>query len=209
MIKVGLSGNRYSGKNRISKIFTQIGVPVFRADLVLKFILIHNHQLRSEIIQKVGGAYFKHGELNVDKVKADAKFSQILDIVEPELLSAWQRFQQKNKKSIYCIYHSSILFERKLNKDMDLNISVFSPHVDRVERCKFLTNKSISSIYSLSQSEMGDLDKNKMSDYVIHNYNVDSKFYGDCLTQVNIVDRKIVDKFLEEVRQTRNLLKAH
>lgn len=208
MIKVGLSGNRYSGKNRISKIFTQIGVPVFQADLVLKFILIHNHQLRIEIINKVGGAYFKGAELNMDKVKADAKFSQILDILEPELLSAWQRFQQKNKKSVYCIYHSSILFERKLNKEMNFNISVFSPPADRVERCKSLTNKSISSIYSLVQSEMNDLDKNKMSDYVIHNYNLDSKFYGDCLTQVNRVDRKIVDKFLEEVRQTRNLLKA-
>ena len=41
MIKVGLSGNRYSGKTAISKMFKQIGIPVFDADIVLKFIIGH------------------------------------------------------------------------------------------------------------------------------------------------------------------------
>jgi dephospho-CoA kinase len=53
MIKVGLSGNRYSGKNRIAKIFTQIGVPVFEADVILKFILNHNHELQAEIVDRI------------------------------------------------------------------------------------------------------------------------------------------------------------
>ena len=42
MIKVGLSGNRYSGKNRVVAMFKQIGIPVFEADVILKFILQHN-----------------------------------------------------------------------------------------------------------------------------------------------------------------------
>jgi len=41
MIKVGLSGNRYSGKTAVSKMFKQIGIPVFDADIVLKFIIGH------------------------------------------------------------------------------------------------------------------------------------------------------------------------
>ena len=39
MIKVGLSGNRYAGKDAVSRLFEQIRVPVFDADIVLKFIL--------------------------------------------------------------------------------------------------------------------------------------------------------------------------
>ena len=39
MIKVGLSGNRYSGKDEICNIFRKLTIPVFEADTVLKFII--------------------------------------------------------------------------------------------------------------------------------------------------------------------------
>lgn len=198
MLKVGLSGNRYSGKNRIVNLFKQIGVPVFEADVILKFILSHNYELQAEIADRVGRKYFKDGLLNTEKVKTDGKFSSILDIVEPELYRTWKRFIQKNNKAVYCIFHSSILFEKEWNKAMDINVTVFAPYADRIERCKFLTNKSVSSIYSLTKLEMDDLDKNNLSDFVIHNYNNDSPFYGDTLTQVNDIDKKIVDKFLKD-----------
>ena len=198
MLKVGLSGNRYSGKNRIVNLFKQIGVPVFEADVILKFILSHNYELQAEIADRVGRKYFKDGLLNTEKVKTDGKFSSILDIVEPELYRTWERFLQKNNKAVYCIFHSSILFEKEWNKAMDINVTVFAPYADRIERCKFLTNKSVSSIYSLTKLEMDELDKNNLSDFVIHNYNNDSPFYGDTLTQVNDIDKKIVDKFLKD-----------
>lgn len=203
MIKVGLSGNRYSGKNRVVAMFKQIGIPVFEADVILKFILQHNYELQAEISDKVGRVYFKDGLLNEEKVKSDGKFSKILEIVKPDLMSAWRRFIIKNKGSIYCIFHSSILFESNLYKEMDQNISVFAPFADRVERCKFLTKKSVSSIYSLVKTEMDELDKNKLSKYVIHNYNIDNSFYGDSLTQVNQIDQLIIDNYLKENMTTK------
>lgn len=197
MIKVGLSGNRYSGKDRVSKIFKQIGVPVFDADVVLKFILQYNYELQAEISEKVGSIYFKSGLLDYERVLSDDVFPKILSIVEKDLFEAWSRFQSKNYKSIYCVFHSSILFETGWDKKMKYNISVFAPYSDRAERCKFLTKSSISSIYSFTKTEMDELDKNKASDFVIHNYNEDSPFYGDALTQVNKLDKKIIDNFLK------------
>lgn len=198
MLKIGLSGNRYSGKNRVAKLFKQIGVPVFDADVILKFILNYNYELQSEVSDKVGRVYFKDGKLNEEKIKSDGKFAQIIDVVEPELYRAWENFLEKNKKSIYCIFHSSILYEREWNKGMDSSISVFAPYADRVDRCKYLTNKSVSSIYSLSKLEMDELEKNKLANFVIHNYNNDSPFYGDALTQVNNIDKIIIDKFIKD-----------
>jgi hypothetical protein len=81
---------------------------------------------------------------------------------------------------------------------MNQNISVFAPFSDRVDRCKYLNNKSVSSIYSLVKTEMDELDKNKLSKYVIHNYNIDNSFYGDALTQVNQIDQLIIDNYLKE-----------
>ena len=203
MIKIGLSGNRYSGKNRVVNIFKQIGVPVFEADVILKFILQHNYELQAEISDRVGHKYFTDGQLNPQKVINSGVFSQIIEVVEPELYRAWERFQQKNNKAIYCIFHSSILFEREWNKAMDKNITVFAPFSDRVDRCKYLTNKSVPSIYNLVSTEMDELEKNKLSDWVIHNYNNDSTYYGDALKQVNEIDKKIIDDFLKSKMTTK------
>lgn len=198
MIKVGLSGNRYSGKNRVATLFHQIGVPVFEADVILKFIINNNYELQGEIADKIGRSYFnKEGFLDYNKVKSGGVFSKILDVVEPELYKAWKRFTKNNYKSIYCIFHSSILFEREWNGGMDLNISVFSPYSDRVDRCKYLTNKSVSFIYDLSKTEMDELEKNKLSNYVIHNYNNQNISHGDTLTQVNKIDSQIIDTYLK------------
>ena len=200
MIKIGLSGTRYSGKNRVVNIFKQIGVPVFEADVIIKFILQHNYELQAKISDKVGRSYFRNGTLNADKINSDGKFSKILEIIRPDLMLAWSNFIKKNKKSIYCIFHSSILFESLIYKEMDKNISVFAPFIDRVERCKFLTNKSVSSIYSLIRTEMDELEKNNLSKYVIHNYNTDNTFYGDAMVQVNKIDQEIIDNYLKESR---------
>lgn len=205
MIKIGLSGNRFSGKNRVSTIFKQVGVPVFEADVVLKFIIQHNYELQAEISDKIGHKYFTDGKLSVEKVKKDGVFSKILDVVVVDLWKAWHRFLIKNQKSIYCIFHSSILFEADFHKQMDYNITVFAPFQDRVERCKFLTKKSVSSIYSLISSEMDELEKNKLATYVIHNYNSDSPFYGDALKQVNEIDKKLIDNYLKSLSTTKEL----
>lgn len=205
MICVGLSGNRYSGKDRVAKLFNQISIPVFDADVVLKFIINYNYELQNDLIQKIGYEYFNsEGRLDERKIKDDFIFDKIIDIVEDDLLKAYKKFSERNKQSIYTIFHSSILFERGWNDIFDYNINVFSPTNDRLERCKRLTNKTVSSIYKLAQNEMKDLDKNKLSHFVIHNYNDVNLTIGDTLTQVNKIDQKIIDEYLKnEVKSTK------
>jgi hypothetical protein len=60
-----------------------------------------------------------------------------------------------------------------------------------------LTNKTVSSIYNLAQSEMTDIDKSKYADFVVHNYNEVNLTLGDCLTQINMIDQEIIDEYLK------------
>lgn len=197
MITVGLSGNRYSGKDRVAKLFSQISIPVFHADVVLKFIINYNYELQNDIVQAIGYEYFTiDGKLDMTKVKDEKTFNKVIDLVEKDLFDAYVRFQKKNG-TVYTIFHSSILFERGWHKNFDYNINVFAPTNDRLERCKMLTNKTISSIYKLAQDEMKDLDKNRLSNFVIHNYNETNLAIGDTLTQVNKIDQEIIDEFLK------------
>jgi dephospho-CoA kinase len=198
MIKVGLSGNRYSGKDRVSTLFSQISIPVFEADIVMKFILMHNYELQNDIMNKIGYEFFNsEGQLDFDKVKNQKVFGDIIKIIEKDIFDAYKRFSKKHKESIYTIFHSSCLFEAGWNKQMHYNIIVHCSTNDRLERCKYLTNKTVSSIYQLAQSEMADIDKSKYSDFVVHNYNEVNLTLGDCLKQVNQIDQQIIDEYLK------------
>lgn len=196
MIKVGLSGNRYSGKDRVANLFKQISIPIFEADTILRFILNYNYELLGEIRQELGNDIFLTTSLDFRNIKDPKIFDKVLNMVEPDIFRAYNSFNKKHEKSAYTIFHSSILFERDWNKKMDLSVSVFAPHTDRIKRCKYVTDLGLITVNDLVKTEMDALEKNRLSDYTIHNYNNETTAFGDTLTQVNKVDLKIIDKFL-------------
>jgi dephospho-CoA kinase len=196
MIKVGLSGNRYSGKDRVANLFKQISIPIFEADTILRFILNYNYELLGEIREKLGNDIFLTDSLDFRNIKDPKTFDKVLDMVEPDIFRAYKLFNKKHEKCTYTIFHSSILFERDWDKKMDLSISVFAPHTDRIKRCKYVTDLGLLAVNDLVKTEMDPLEKNRLSDYTIHNYNDEITVFGDTLSQVNKIDQKIIDKFL-------------
>ena len=202
MIKIGLTGNRYSGKDITASLFKGISIPVFNADVILKFLINHNFDMSYKIKRKIDKSFFINDELDLTKLTGPV-LDEIIDIVEYELFNSFKKYQLRNANSIYTIFHSSILFERDWNKKMDYTISVFSPISDRVNRCLETNNIGILDAYSLSQREMKDLSKNSISDFIIHNYNDDINPFGSLLTQVNDIDKKIIDKYLSSERKMR------
>jgi dephospho-CoA kinase len=217
MIKVGISGNRYSGKSTICKMFKQISIPVFDADTVLKFILGHEITIVNEIRKNVGTQIFKSpefknlSEINPRLIKNKDTFDKIINCAEYELMQAYEKFNSKNSNSIYTIFHSSILFERSWNEKMNYNINVFCPKITRMERCKevtkTLTNPNgmkISDISFLLRNEIDDIDKNKMCNFVIHNYEA-----GDPLTQVNDIDQRIIDRYIKSEQTKESIVLKH
>lgn len=191
MLYIGLTGNRYSGKTRVSKLFKQIHIPVFDADTVLRFAIFYNTELNENLKSELEDYYFDFGLLNMKKVIKDGKFNDVVRFYENDLFKAFNKFNLKNKNSIYTIFKSSLLFELGWDKKMDSNINVFAPSNVRIDRCKFHTEHSISEIYKLLKTEMDDLDKNKKADYVIHNYEP-----NDVLNEVCKIDKVIIDRYL-------------
>ncbi len=202
MMVLGLSGNRYSGKDSVAKVFKQIGIPVFDVDTIIKFILNYNTQLLGELKLLFGDMIFTDESLDFKKIKNTKTFNKIMDVIEIDVLTAHERFLKKNENSVYTIFHSSILFERKWNLEMDSNIAIFSPNNDRIKRCKYMTNQGLLVINDLLQQEMDPIEKNQMSDYIIHSYNEET-LLGDILTQVSNVDQDIIDKYLLREQTTR------
>jgi dephospho-CoA kinase len=193
MLTIGLTGCRYSGKTSVGKLFNKIGVPVFNADIVLKFIINFKTGVKNSIIANIGEHVYTDGILDPDKFITTSSFDRLIDIVEFDLFQAWERFKDKNRNSLYVIFESSIIFERKYENKFDSIVSVFAAKEDRVYRCKINTGMMVEDIWNLFGKEISELDKNNKSDYVIHNY----EDAPDILTQVNSLDKKIVDNIIK------------
>jgi dephospho-CoA kinase len=79
---------------------------------------------------------------------------------------------------------------------MDFSINVFAPKEIRSARCSAITGKPLSIISELMKCEMDDLQKNKLSTYIIHNYEGAEEILGEIREQISKLDKKIVDKYL-------------
>ena len=206
MITLGLSGNRYSGKKTTVDVFKRIGIPVFDADIILKFILNHNHELLSDVRKKIGSDFFTNHQLDFRRLKK-SNFDKVLDVVEEDIFNAFYKFCNKyeQKNAIYVIFYSSILFEREWDKKLDLSINIFSPEGDRLKRARYQTNEGLLNIRDRMKTEMDPLDKNKLADYIINNHN-NGEVIGligsqpakipNLVKQVNQIDQKIIDEYL-------------
>jgi len=191
MIKVGLSGNRYSGTDQICDIFRKLTIPVFEADIILKFIINHDITVSADIRSKLKHLHNNAGYIDPRLIKTKKEAEIVLESAQHELMSAYDKFSEKNKSSIYTIFHSSVLFEKGWHKLMNHNIAVFCPKITRMERCRELTKNKISDIAYLMRTEIDDLDKNKMANFVVHNYEG-----RKVLDQVHQIDQFVIDSYL-------------
>jgi dephospho-CoA kinase len=189
MLEIGLTGCRYSGKTSVSKMFKQIGVPVFDADTILKFILNFRTYVDEPIRSNVGSFVYTAGFLDPAAFITDSIFDRTIDVVEFELFQSWESFKNKHKDKAYVIFESSILFERNWEKRFDKIISVFAPKEERVYRAKMDSNMRVDYIWSSFDKEITELEKNSNSHIIIHNY----ESGPDILDQVNNTDKRIVD----------------
>lgn len=194
MIKVGLSGNRYSGKDEICNIFRKLTIPVFEADIVLKFIINHDTTVSDQIRRELPHVYNR--SLYIEpKLTSKADFDKIVDFAQHELMMAYEKFSEKNRTSIYTIFHSSILFERGWQKLMDKSIVVFCPKITRMERCRDLTRNKVSDIAYLMRNEIDDLEKNRMANFVVHNYEGRNR-----VEQIHQIDQMVIDSYLKSAQ---------
>lgn len=193
MIKVGLTGTRFSGKDNALTYFKKIGIPVFDADTVIKFILNYNWEIVEEIKLKLGNEIFdSNSRLDYNKLVSMGNFSNVLHLIEDDLFFAYDRFNEKNNKLIYSIFNCSVLLEQQWNNKMDYTISVYAPFIERVDRAKkYFGTTAVSKITSLLSKENSELGKNKLADYVIHSYGEHNIY-----TQIHKIDQEIIDNYL-------------
>jgi len=190
MLKVGLTGNYCSGLDSIGNIFKKSKIPVFESDLIIKFMFYNNSETIKKIHKEFGKSVFTDNVLDMSAFQDPADFKKLIKLIELDLIRAFEKWKLQQTGN-YCIFKSQILYELGWNSLMNLNITVFKPNGLRVEDIQIRNKVTVADAYGMMENEMDLFQKNRLSDYTIHNYPA----YRDSLErQIATIDKSITSK---------------
>ena len=170
MLKIGLTGNYCSGFEEVGNIYRAMKVPVFDADLIIKFMFYNNSVTIDKILSEFGKSAFKDNILNMDAFRNPERFHSLIKVIELDLIRVYEKWRLIHKDAKFTIFKTQILFEMNWHNIMNMNISVFRPNGLRVADIQNRQGLKTTEVYSIIDNEMDALQKNELSTYVIHNY---------------------------------------
>jgi len=173
MIKAALTGNYFSGQDESVKIFENLKVKVFDADLLLRFFINFSPSNINKIKSNFGSDSYTLGVLNIDKFRKKNNLEDLLDICEFDILLSYAKFRLKHQDEPYTIFKYSFLYERELETDFDYVINCSRSKTLRERDMKNLTRIPTISINKILEGEMKENEKNISSNFIIRNNSSD------------------------------------
>ncbi len=174
MLLAGLTGNIGSGKTTVSRLFGQLGVPVYHADVKGRQLL--KQAAVRDRIGKLFGKDVLDGAGNVDRKKlASVVFSddnmlhKLNAIIHPLVRDDFQRWTAGQRSVRYVIQEAAILFETGHAKHFDRIIVVAAPLNMRLDRVCKRDNVSPDDVLKRARHQMEEEVKIMRADYVITN----------------------------------------
>lgn len=171
--KIGLTGTIGSGKTLVSKIFLNLDIPVYYADIEAK--KLYNDR---EVIHNLAGL-FSQKVLNTDgsvntKILADIVFGnpkelqKINNLIHPLLKDRFLNWCN-SQSSCYVVCESAIIFEAGWRDIFDKVICIETPYELVCERVQRRDGISEDKVKKRILSQMNQQDKVKMSNFVVYN----------------------------------------
>lgn len=175
---VGLTGGIGSGKTTVAKMFQDLGVPIYIADLEAKEITNQPETLKL-IQDQFGVSIIENGLLN-RAAMAEIVFSnpeklkQLNAIIHPLVSSHFKVWLKKNKEERFVLKETAILFETNSHLSCDFVITVTAPLELRMQRVMKRDNVSKNDIMKRINNQWTDEKRVALSDFVIDNSNLEA-----------------------------------
>jgi dephospho-CoA kinase len=170
---IGLTGGIGSGKTTVARMFKDLGVPVYIADIEARKLTNSSKIIRGKLIKLFGSSCYQDGMLDrkyvASKVFNDSKLLEKLNsIIHPKVAAHFKRWQKK-QQGVYCIKEAAILFENDGYKHCDLTILVVSPEKERIRRVIARDQISEKEVLARIKNQWSDEKKRKFADIIIEN----------------------------------------
>ena len=191
---VGLTGGIGSGKTTVAKMFKQLGVPIYIADIEAKQLMVTSKEIKQALTALFGTAvYFNNGDLNKSLIaniifKDKTVLNKMNAIIHPKVAQHFKLWLEK-QQGHYVIKESAILFENGGYKNCDYIITVTAPTATRIARVITRDNTTKDKVEAIINNQWSDEEKIKHAHYVINNTDLVST-----QNQVNTVNTNILFK---------------
>lgn len=177
MLKIGITGGIGSGKSTLSRMFNELGIPVYDSDARAKTLMTSSQKLRESIINAFGEESYTDGALNRQYLAKEvfgnsSSLQKLNSIVHPcvkDDFAAWCQVQN----SPYVILECAILFEAKFDQCVDKTLCVLSPKQMRVERVISRDDLTKEEVESRMSNQLPDEQIHALSDYSVVNFDIE------------------------------------
>ncbi|WP_046757189.1 dephospho-CoA kinase [Kordia jejudonensis] len=174
---VGLTGGIGSGKTTIAKMFHELGVSIYIADVEAKKLMNTSKIIQKELIETFGDETYVDGELNRSYLSNivfnnPEELQKINAIVHPRVGEHFKSWYHERRNEAYIIKEVAILFENGSYTQCDKIITVVAPIEARFRRLIQRDQTTREAIQSRMNNQWSDAKKTALSDYIIHNDNL-------------------------------------
>ena len=170
---IGLTGGIGSGKSRVAKAFSDLGVPCYIADMEAKKIMVENDVVKKKIIALFGEKAYANKELNRAFIgdivfKNPEKLAALNGIVHPavaEHFTHWVALQTFP----YVIKEVAILFETGGHVHVNKSLLITAPIELRIQRVMERDGCTEEEVLARMASQWEDEQRIPLADYVLNN----------------------------------------
>ena len=192
MKKIGLTGGIGVGKTYVAEIFKNLGVPVFNADLEAKKCIRDNQDLQKKIAKAFGSKIFENGLFHKNELAKIVfsntdKMKELSSLVHPQVYLKFNDWCKSNQAQ-FIIKEAAILFESNSHLSLDKVICVSASKELRIQRVMLRDDCSEDEVLKRISMQMRQPEKEKLSDFIIHNNN-DSKLLSQVLLIKQAIDQ--------------------
>lgn len=174
MIKVGITGGIGVGKTYICNILEKMGYSIFSSDQVSKKIVSENTFVRDQIRNFFSEDIIENEKIIREKLAIQVfsnkeKLKKLNEIVHPFVKKEFDNWMSNRYDEKVVFKEAAILFEANSHKNLDYVVCVTAKLRDRINRVMQRDKVDSDSVEKRISMQMSQIEKEKLSDFVIFN----------------------------------------
>ena len=154
MLTIGLTGGIGSGKTEVSRMFSDLGVPVIDTDIIAHRLTEKDSSVLKNIIDEFGTEFLSDNKhlnrklLSQTIFNNDEKKKSLENILHPEIEKSVRQelLGLSNTDTPYVVIVVPLLFETSFKEMVDKTLVVDSSETDQIARTRTRDNKDFTEI---------------------------------------------------------------